>query len=626
MTTGGKLNGCHCQAGPCSFAMPAVRVRHLRPPPNPHRQVLFRRRKSATEVPVSAVCMTRHSTVWACLALSRPSLTESSLTMMESCYCRYRPDRLRGGSVTLADYLRLLRQHWLSALLTSLLVAVGALGYSLALTPLYRAKSQIFVSTQASGDIADLTQGSSFTEKRVKSYTDLVTSPRLLQPVIDALHLPMTTESLAEEVVATSPLDTVLIDITVTDPYPTRARDIANAIADTYPKFVAELETPPHEARSPVNVSRTQPAITPATPVSPQTRLNVMFGLLVGLGLGMGLAVLRESMDKSIKSREQAQLLAQAPVMTAVGDDLKATDHQLITYDAFSPRAEAFRQLRTNIRFLSVDHRVSSLVVTSAVAGEGKSTTAANLAIALAQAGESVVLIDADLRRPTLADVFTLSSGIGLTSVLVGDLSVDDALQRWRDDLPLHVLTAGRIPPNPAELIGSARMAMLIEDLTRRGATVVLDSPPLLPVTDAALLARATDVALIVTRAALTHSYQLAAACSAVRIGLSIRPIALTSLKSVAQARLVSASGGPGRNWSGLRSISGRTLATQGVSGDWPTGSSQTPGPGAGMLKPTSASRPSPCRRAMIPAAAACPTAIPASLSSPSGTAARAAA
>ncbi|MBL8932735.1 MAG: polysaccharide biosynthesis tyrosine autokinase, partial [Kineosporiaceae bacterium] len=149
---------------------------------------------------------------------------------------------------------------------------------------------------------------------------------------------------------------------------------------------------------------------------------------------------------------------------------------------------------------------------------EGKSTTASNLAITLAQAGESVVLIDADLRRPTLADVFALSSGVGLTSVLLGDLDVHEALQPWRDDLPLQVLTAGPIPPNPAELIGSARMAALISELTGQGITVVLDSPPLLPVTDAALLARATDGALVVTRAASTHTDQLAAACEALRI------------------------------------------------------------------------------------------------------------
>lgn len=420
--------------------------------------------------------------------------------------------------MTFAEYLRLLRQYWLAVALAAALGAAGALGYSLVSTPLYQAKAQVFVSTQGGSDISALIQGSTFTQQRVKSYTDLVNSPRLLQPVIDTLHLPMTPDALAGEVSANSPPDTVMINIAVTDPSPTRARDIANAIADTFPKLVAELETPPGEAKSPVNVSRTQAADAPTAPVSPKTKLNIVLGLLIGLGLGVGLAVLRDSLDKTLKSKDQAQQTAHAPVMTTVEEDPDAAEHQLITHDAFSPRAEAFRQLRTNIRFLSIDHRVSSVVVTSAVAHEGKSTTAANLAIALAQAGERVVLIDADLRRPTLADVFALSSGVGLTSVLLGDLAVDEALQLWRDDLPLNVLTAGHIPPNPAELIGSARMASLVSELTERGATVVLDSPPLLPVTDAALLARATDGALVVTRAASTHVEQLAAATDALRI------------------------------------------------------------------------------------------------------------
>ncbi len=252
-------------------------------------------------------------------------------------------------------------------------------------------------------------------------------------------------------------------------------------------------------------------------PVSPRTKLNVLLGLLVGLGLGVGLAVLRDSFDKTIKSKDHAQNTAQAPVLTAVHEDPEADEHRLITHDPFSVRAEAFRQLRTNIRFLSVDHAVRSLVVTSSVPSEGKTSTAANLAIAMAQAGEDVVLIDADLRRPTIADVFTLSSGVGLTSVLLGDLALDEALQPWRPDLPLKVLTAGPIPPNPAELIGSARMKALIGELTDAGITVVLDSPPLLPVTDAALLARASDGALVVTRAASTHVEQLAEATQALR-------------------------------------------------------------------------------------------------------------
>lgn len=420
--------------------------------------------------------------------------------------------------MTIAQYLRLLREQWITVLLLTLLGTLGAGTYSLLQTPRYEANTQLFVSMSAqSGSIGELSQGGAFTQQRVKSYTDLLTSPRVLEPVISDLALQTTARELAPRVTATSPLDTVLIDVTVTDSSPTRAADIANAIAAQFPAFVSKLETPAGQATSPVKVSTTRTAVPPSVPVSPRTSLNLALGLLVGLGLGIGAAVLRDSLDRTVSGRNQASQLAGAPVLGSVADDPQVVQTPLISHDTFSARAESFRQLRTNIRFLSVDHQVSSLVVTGSVQAEGKTTTAANLAIALAQSGERVVLIDADLRCPTVADLFGVPSGIGLTSVLLGDSGVDTALQRWRDDLPLFLLPAGPLPPNPSELIGSARMAELVHHLTGHGMTVVVDSPPLLPVTDATILARVTDGALIVTRPASTKIDQFIAAVESLR-------------------------------------------------------------------------------------------------------------
>lgn len=420
--------------------------------------------------------------------------------------------------MTLEDYVRLLRQNWLLVLILGMVGGSASLGYSLLTTPMYEARAQVFVSTSAAADISDMSAGGNFTQQRVKSYVDLVSSTRLLSQVIGDLHLEVLPVDLAKHVEATNPTETVLINIAVTDSAPTRARDIANAISEAFPKLVAELETPPREAQSPVHVSRTETAVAPSEPVSPKTLINTILGLLVGLGTGFASAVLRDTLDRTVKGRDEAQRIAAAPVLSQVHDDPEAGEHRLITHDAFSPRAEAFRQLRTNIRFLSVDQPMKSLVVSSSVPHEGKTTTACNLAIALAQAGEQVVLVDADLRRPTVMDVFGLSSGVGLTSVLLGDIPAADAMQQWSTDLPLRVLTAGPLPPNPSELIGSTRMAALIGELTEDGSIVVLDSPPLLPVTDAALLARATDGALIVVQSGRTHGEQLTTACEALRI------------------------------------------------------------------------------------------------------------
>ncbi|MBK7625553.1 MAG: polysaccharide biosynthesis tyrosine autokinase [Kineosporiaceae bacterium] len=379
--------------------------------------------------------------------------------------------------MTIAEYLRLIRQNWVLFVVCTLLAGLVGVGYTVTRTPVYQATAQLFVSIRHGGGVSDLTQGGTFTQQRVKSYADLVSTTYVLQLVIDDLHLPYSAQDLAGRVRGSSHLDTVMLEVQVDDPDPKRARDIANTIIALLPKVIGDLETPEGEASSPVKIKAVQSAVLPTSPISPKSGLNLVIALLLGLGGALALTLIRDALDRSVNTKEQAQAAAKAPTLTAVADDAEAAKHQLITHDAFSPRAEAFRQLRTNIRFLSVDHRVGSIVVTSAVPHEGKSTTSANLAIALAQAGESVILIDADLRRPTVADVFALSAGVGLTSVLLGDLDIDEAVQVWREDLPLHVLTAGPLPPNPSELIGSARMAALISDLVERGVTVVLDSP-----------------------------------------------------------------------------------------------------------------------------------------------------
>jgi capsular exopolysaccharide synthesis family protein len=156
---------------------------------------------------------------------------------------------------------------------------------------------------------------------------------------------------------------------------------------------------------------------------------------------------------------------------------------------AHSPRAESFRQIRTNLQFAHVSHESKAILITSSLPGEGKTTTATNLAIALAQAGQSVVLVDADLRRPRVDDYLGLDRNAGLTTALIGAAPLEDLVQRWGDD-DLFVLTSGQIPPNPSELLGSALMKELIDSLEHSYDAVIIDAPPLLPVTDAAVLSQ----------------------------------------------------------------------------------------------------------------------------------------
>jgi polysaccharide biosynthesis transport protein len=421
--------------------------------------------------------------------------------------------------MTLSQYLRVARTNWLLIAALTALGALGAAAYAWAQTPTYSASAQLFVSTTGSdSDIATITQGSTLAQQRVKSYAAIITAPDVLDPVIKQLGLPYANATeLTSHVSASSPLDTVLLDVKVTDTVPERARDTANAIAAQFTDYVGRLELPSGKGTSPVKVTVTAPAVAAGAPDSPKKMLDLALGLLVGLGLGIGLAVLRDSLDRTIGAHHDPGEISGAPVLAGMSEDPSVKDAPLIVHDPFAARAEAFRQLRTNIRYLSVDQEVRALVITSSIAGEGKTTTAANLAIAMAQGGENVVLVDADLRRPSIAELFGLPSGVGLTTVLVGDVPVEDAVQTWRDDLNLSVLTSGPLPPNPSELIGSHRMAELITQLTSVGFMVVVDSPPLLPVTDAAVLARLTGGALVVTRIGSTRIEQLGAAVEALR-------------------------------------------------------------------------------------------------------------
>ena len=434
----------------------------------------------------------------------------------------------------LRDYLRILRQSWvLIVLLTLLGIGAGA-AYSIITTPKFSSSAKVFVSTSAGSTVSELQQGNTFTQQRVKTYADLATTPIVLLPVIEELSLETSAQDLAQQITATAPLDTSLIEITATDADPELAAAVATAVSDSLTQVVQTIEASEAEdgtTRSAVKLTLVQHAAVPEAPVSPNVPLNVALGGLVGLALGIGIAVLRETLDTRIRNERDVELVTDTPIIGGIVFDPKASERPLIVHaDPQSPRAESFRTLRTNLYFVDAGRSSRAFVVTSSVESEGKSTTTANLAIALSDAGARVLLVEADLRRPKVAEYLGLEGAVGLSDLLIGRADLQDVVQRWGRN-SLYVLPAGAIPPNPSELLGSKAMISLIAELDRSFDVVLFDAPPLLPVTDAAILARNVGGAIVIAAAGRTHRGQLKGAMAALaNVDAPVSGIVLTML------------------------------------------------------------------------------------------------
>jgi capsular exopolysaccharide synthesis family protein len=413
----------------------------------------------------------------------------------------------------LRHYLRVLRKQIALIAAATLLCAAGAIVTSLATTPVYQgaAKLLIVAKTDPGGGVSSALQGTMLSQQLIESFAQILESRAVAEAALRLDPQPLTPSQLQAKVHAEPVTDTLLINLTVVDADPGTAKRLTNNVARA---FIASL--PKLQTGSSLQVSLVEPALRPNRPVAPQTRLNVVLGLLLGLALGIGLGFLREFLDRSIRTPEELEAAAQVPVVGAI-PPFKATKQPLPVAD--QPRtaaAEAFRKLRTNFAFLSVDRDSVCCVITSPNPADGKSTVAANLAVALAQSGQRVALVDADLRKPSLHKLFDLSQRVGTTTVLLDHADVHDALQQPGPGLPA-VLTAGQLPPNPSELLGSRRMANLLAQLRAAYEVVLVDCAPLLPVTDPMVVSQFADGVLLIARSAATtrdHAAAVKAACS----------------------------------------------------------------------------------------------------------------
>jgi polysaccharide biosynthesis transport protein len=462
------------------------------------------------------------------------------------------------GATTLRDYLQVvLRRKWI--ILLAAIVAPVVAGYLAAQQPVsYQASADVLLSGQnLAAVLAGVPVFDPLASGDLETQADVARVPAIAQRVLARAHVTdRSPEALLGESAVAPRATTNILTFSVTDRDPAMAVRLVNAYVEEYTRYRLALDTSAlltarrqieegiaamkasGNASGPSYQSLLEKDQQIATMVAlegsnatvirsadgaarlgPQTKRDALLGLLLGLGLGVGLAFLRESLDTRVRSAHEIGERLGLPLLARIPEPprrARSGDKLVMMVDPASPEAESFRILRTNLELASLERDISTIMVTSAVEQEGKSTTAANLAVALARGGQDVVLVDLDLRSPYLERFFTPIRGRqGVTQIVLGHTSLDTALfevpitKPDRDDDSrgsgpilgrLEVLFAGHIPPDPGELMSTKALSDLLAKLRVRADVVIIDTPPALHVGDAMALSSKVDAMIVVSR------------------------------------------------------------------------------------------------------------------------------
>jgi len=410
--------------------------------------------------------------------------------------------------MTFGDFLRLTRAYVWVLIGCTILGALLMMAKTTRDPVLYAATSSGLVLVGNATTAGEEQGNSALAEDNAHLYAFLVSKTPVAEKVVEDLGLDVPPSAIADRFSATVDAEVNALTVQAIGSSPEEARDLANAVVDAVVVYAQEIQSGEANPRKEtlVRIVPVTEAQLPGAPFTPNYRNAAMKGAIGGLGLAYAVLIARRLIDRRIRSVKHVEEATGSSVLGVIPkEDALGRTHRGVRGD-LGLAAESFRQLRTNLRFVDVDNEPRRIVVTSALAGEGKSTVSANLSRLMAQAGTKVLLIDADLRRPMLSTTFEIDGAVGLTQALAGDVDMRDVIVD-SGIANLSLLPAGRIPPNPSELLGSLRMKQLIDELSH-DYFVILDAPPLLPVTDAGLLSAFCDGALLVQAAGKTQIEQ----------------------------------------------------------------------------------------------------------------------
>lgn len=399
--------------------------------------------------------------------------------------------------VTPGRIVGVLLRAWWVLLLAAVVGGGAAFAYSSTLAPIYQSTASTYFYMGSGTSGSDINQGSTYTQNQMLSFAQLAMSSVVLDEVRDDLDIDLTNSQIRNMSSVTIPQNTVILDVTAGSTDPQFAADLANSIAENLAQVVDELA--PKDAAG--NATVTVRVIEPATPAVfqsfPNKQRDAVLGAFAAVLLTALAMTLWTLLDTRVRSEDALRRLTDLPVLGAIPLRKDGSRRPVVVAEPNGTSAEAYRRLRSSLRFAAVEHEIASIAVTSSIPGEGKTSTAVNLALTYAEAGLRVLLVDADLRRPMVAQTLGLENAVGLTTMLVGAVGFEEARIAW-GDYPLWVLPAGEVPPNPAEMLASLRMAELLRELRSEFDVMIVDTAPLLSVSDATIISQIVDTTIVV--------------------------------------------------------------------------------------------------------------------------------